>query len=111
MRLELKGLPVAVIATDAFKRSVAEQLEAVSFTQFEPVYVPHPIASLPVDRVQGKADGAIPEIAARLTGQKTSDRERALPAEDGLEPDGGPDCEACAVEFSDMMMAPRERGR
>ena len=68
MRLEERGLPVALVATDAFRRSVAEQLEAISFAAFEPVYVPHPVASLLPNEIHHKADAALPQVLARLTG-------------------------------------------
>ena len=73
MRLEEQGRPVALVATDAFRRSVAEQLEAIAFAAFEPVYVPHPVAGLPPDEIHHKADAALPQVLARLTGTEPTE--------------------------------------
>ncbi len=100
MRLELSGVPVVMLVTDAFTRSVAEQLEAISFTPFEPVYLPHPIAGLPVEQVHAKADQALAQIAARLTGETRSFTPSTASSSCELASDDGPDCEACAVEAS-----------
>src|SRR3712207_8715139 len=54
-------------STDAFRRSVAEQLEAVAFTDFEPIYLPHPIAALPPEAAHRKVDAALDEIVGQLT--------------------------------------------
>ena len=57
---------MVMLVTDAFVRSVDEQLAVISASAFEPVYIPHPIASLPPEEVWKKADAALPEVVARL---------------------------------------------
>lgn len=99
LQLERRGVPVVVVATDAFRRSVAEQLEAISFSAFEPVYIPHPLASLPPDQVHQKADRAVPEIVARLTGASRSGH---APPSVARAPVGADvDCDECAIDAAE----------
>ena len=115
VRLEERGIPVAMLVTDAFVDSVAEQLAAISCPTFEPVYVPHPVASLPRAEVHHKADQALGAIASRLARNHrataaAATEEATVIAPRGGEPedaaraaetcpvDAGPDCEVCAVE-------------
>ncbi len=106
MQLEARGIPVVMLATDAFRRAADEQLAAIAFTAFSPVYVPHPVASLPADEVHRKADAAVAEIVARLTG---SARSAAAPAPDTVrldvpavaESDGDAECDECAIDAAE----------
>ncbi len=45
-RLEAAGIPTAFLVTTAFVQSVAEQLPILGMSEYEPVWVPHPIAAL-----------------------------------------------------------------
>ena len=129
IRLEARGVPVAMIVTDAFVRSVAEQLEVVSAGTFVPVYVPHPLASLPADEVHARADAALADVVARLVAggeARAPVADRGAPAGPaagtaGIPPapleagdtsaapgngptcpvDAGPDCEECAVDAAE----------
>lgn len=69
-RFEALGLPVAVIATDAFVRPADEQLAALNFGAYRPhlVFIPHPLASLSRPEVDQKADAALADVLRSLTG-------------------------------------------
>ena len=89
VRLEERGVPVVMLVTDAFVRSVNEQLEVISASAFEPVYIPHPVASLPPEEVWKKADAALPDIVARLTGSDGSGSpSRSAPGTKSVVPPG-----------------------
>ena len=104
-----------MLVTDAFVDSVAEQLAVISCTTFNPVYVPHPVASLPPAEVHHKADRALGAIASRLArddrARSRTPGEAPVVAPPGPEPEddalaaatcpvdaGHPYCEVCAVE-------------
>lgn len=124
MRLEELGVATALLVSDAFRRSVAEQAPLLGLGAYEPVWVQHPVAGLRAAAVQGRADEVVAEVARVLLGLPAPPA-LAPPApappvgpagalspgsptpaeEDG--PDGrpaGPDCTdaACAIDLSEL---------
>ena len=106
MQLEARGIPVVMLATDAFRRSVVEQLTAIAFEAFEPVYVPHPVAGLPPDEVWQKADAAIGEVVARLTGIDRAAAPSSMPlfrldAPPVGHSEAGAECDECSIDAAE----------
>jgi len=113
MRLEELGVPTALLVTDAFRRSVAEQAPLLGLGGYDPVWVQHPVAGLRQAAAQARADAVAPAVACVLLGQAV---EPALPtvAErtggESLGANGsdgeslGPDCGdvACAVDLAEL---------
>ena len=109
MQLEARGIPVVMLATDAFRRSVDEQLAAIAFPTFQPIYVPHPVASLPPAAVWQKADAALGEVVARLTGSAPTERPPAVPrfrldAPPTPEPGAADECEECSIDAAERQL-------
>lgn len=121
MRLEDLGVPTALLVTDAFRRSVAEQAPLLGLGGYEPVWVQHPVAGLRRPAAQGRADAVAAEVARVLLGLA---EQPALPDGTGVlgptalglvavdTPTGeedddvvaGPDCTdaACAIDLSEL---------
>ncbi len=76
MRLEELGIPTALLVTDAFRRSVAEQAPLLGLGGYDPVWVQHPVAGLRQAAAQAKADAVAPAVACVLLGHGA---EPALP--------------------------------
>ncbi len=119
MRLEELGVPTALLVSDAFRRSVAEQAPLLGLGAYEPVWVQHPIAGLRRPAVQGRADDVVAEVARLLLGVSAAPAlppagepsaglallpaaADAVPSDDG--PPAGPDCSdaACAIDLSEL---------
>jgi hypothetical protein len=60
VRLEQAGLPTAVIVTTEFEHEARLQCEARGMADLQPVVVSHPISSLTVEQLDGRAAEAAP---------------------------------------------------
>ena len=61
VRLEQAGLPTAVIVTTEFEHEARLQREARGMGDLEPVVITHPISSLTVEQLEGRAAEAAPQ--------------------------------------------------
>lgn len=130
MRLEDAGVPTALLVTDAFRRSVAEQAPLLGLGSYRPVWVEHPVAGLRRPAAERRADAVAPAVAAVLLGLAVEPQLAAVPsaAEDDRGPvrppdsplraagdadadleqisntAAGPDCTdaACAIDLSEL---------
>ena len=55
------------IATDVFRSAARAQASALGRSDFDAIYVPHPIQDQLPEEIQGRAEAALEKIAARLT--------------------------------------------
>ena len=55
------------VATTEFRTAARVQSSALGRSDFEPVYVEHPIQDQTNEEIQARADGAVDELVARLT--------------------------------------------
>lgn len=68
LQLEAAGIPTVVLVSDAFRVS-ADAMAALQGTPgYTYVTTSHPVASLTREGVQGRAEQALPEVVALLTG-------------------------------------------
>jgi len=68
LQLEAAGIPTVVLVSDAFRVS-ADAMAALQGTPgYSYVTTPHPVASLTREGVHGRAEQALPELVALLTG-------------------------------------------
>jgi hypothetical protein len=68
VRLERRGIPTAVVATEPFLDEAIEQARVLGMPGYQPVLVPHPVQLLDDDELHALADMAFGGIDARLTG-------------------------------------------
>jgi hypothetical protein len=61
VRLEQAGVPTAVIVTTEFEREARLQRDAQGMADLEPVVITHPISSLTLDQLQGRAAEVAPQ--------------------------------------------------
>jgi hypothetical protein len=66
--LENSGLPTVAVATHEFRLAAQAQAGYLGRPDLSAVYVPHPIQDQTKQEVQARADQAISEIVALLTG-------------------------------------------
>lgn len=64
----MKGIPTVTICTDAFISLARAIASSKGMASLRMVVIPHPIAGIPADQVQAKADKAFDEIVQRLVG-------------------------------------------
>ena len=69
VRIENAGIPSVAVATDVFRTAARAQASALGRADFEAVYVAHPIQDQLPTEIEGRADRAIGEIAAKLLGR------------------------------------------
>ena len=67
IKFERAGIPTVSITSDSFAMSGQAMADVQGFPGFEFVMVQHPVASLDVEHIRGRADQAIPE-ALRILG-------------------------------------------
>jgi len=67
-RLEALGVPAVPVATHEFTTAARAQAGALGRADFDAVYVPHPIQDQTKEEIEAKAEAALEEIVARLTG-------------------------------------------
>jgi len=68
LKLEADGIPSLPVATTVFMMAARAQAAALGRPDFDAVYVPHPIQDQTKAEIEAKADEAIKELVARLTG-------------------------------------------
>ena len=72
MELEKRGIPTAIICSDAFVSLARSLSRAKGIQAPRLVVIPHPLAGITPAEVQEKADNAMDAIVARLADSKTS---------------------------------------
>jgi hypothetical protein len=65
-RLENLGIPSVAIATDEFMTAARAQASALGRTDYEAVFVPHPIQDQTREEIETRAETALAEITSRL---------------------------------------------
>jgi hypothetical protein len=68
MKLESLGIPAVAVATDEFRTAARAQASAPGRRDFDAIYVAHPIQDQTLQEIEDRAERALDEIAARLTG-------------------------------------------
>ena len=68
--LEEKGVPTAVIVTDAFLNEARVQRKALGMDELEPVVIKHPLSTLPDEEIEGRAREIIPQMKQVLLGSR-----------------------------------------
>jgi len=58
------------VATHEFTTAARAQAGALGRADFDAVYVPHPIQDQTKEEIEAKAEAALEEIVARLTGSR-----------------------------------------
>jgi len=66
--LESLGVPTAVIVTTEFLHEARVQREALGMTGLVPVVIQHPLSSLSVEEIRGRAAQALEQIVGVLRG-------------------------------------------
>ncbi|HEX8183500.1 MAG TPA: hypothetical protein VF747_02075 [Blastocatellia bacterium] len=67
-KLESLGIPAVPIATDEFMTAARAQASALGRPDFDAVYVAHPIQDQTRQEIEARAERALDEIVARITG-------------------------------------------
>jgi hypothetical protein len=63
VRLEQAGLPTAVIVTTEFEHEARLQCEARGMADLQPVVISHPVSSLTLEQLDGRATEAAPQAS------------------------------------------------
>jgi alkanesulfonate monooxygenase SsuD/methylene tetrahydromethanopterin reductase-like flavin-dependent oxidoreductase (luciferase family) len=66
-RLENLGIPSVPVATTEFMTAARAQASALGRSDFDAVYVAHPIQDQTKAEIEARADAVIAELVARLT--------------------------------------------
>jgi len=66
--LEERGVPTAVIVTDAFLHEADVQRTALGAEHLEPVVIAHPLSTLTDEEIAGRGHGAAVRARRILTG-------------------------------------------
>ena len=67
--LEARGIPVAAVITEPFARVFAQTAGLLGAEDLRAVAIPHPLAALEEKEIRTRAEQAVEQIAARLTGE------------------------------------------
>ena len=67
IRLETLGIPTVAVATDEFRTAARAQAASLGRSDYEAVYVPHPIQDQTPEEIAARADMVFHDIVARLT--------------------------------------------
>jgi alkanesulfonate monooxygenase SsuD/methylene tetrahydromethanopterin reductase-like flavin-dependent oxidoreductase (luciferase family) len=67
-KLENLGIPAVPVATTEFMTAARAQASALGRSDFDAVYVAHPIQDQTKHEIEAKAEAVLEEIATRLTG-------------------------------------------
>ena len=65
-KLESLGVPAVAVATHEFMTAARAQASALGRSDFDAVYVAHPIQDQTKEEIQAKAEAVLEEIARRL---------------------------------------------
>jgi alkanesulfonate monooxygenase SsuD/methylene tetrahydromethanopterin reductase-like flavin-dependent oxidoreductase (luciferase family) len=66
IKLESLGIPSVPVATTEFVTAARAQASALGRSDFDAVYVAHPIQDQTKEEIQAKAEAVVEEIARRL---------------------------------------------
>jgi alkanesulfonate monooxygenase SsuD/methylene tetrahydromethanopterin reductase-like flavin-dependent oxidoreductase (luciferase family) len=66
-KLESLGVPAVPVATDVFMTAARAQASALGRSDFEAVYVAHPIQDQTKEEIEQKAESILNELVLRLT--------------------------------------------
>lgn len=67
-KLENLGIPSVPVATTEFMTAARAQASALGRSDFDAVYVAHPIQDQTKTEIEARADAVLAEIVTRLTG-------------------------------------------
>ncbi len=73
--LEEKGVPTAVVVTDAFLNEARVQRKALGMDELEPVVIKHPLSTLLDEEIEDRAREIIPQMKQVLLGSRTEKTE------------------------------------
>jgi hypothetical protein len=65
-KLESLGIPAVPVATTEFKTAARAQASALGRSDFDAVYVTHPIQDQSLEQIAARAEAVLEEIASRL---------------------------------------------
>jgi alkanesulfonate monooxygenase SsuD/methylene tetrahydromethanopterin reductase-like flavin-dependent oxidoreductase (luciferase family) len=68
VKLESLGIPTVPVATREFMTAARAQASALGRSDFDALYVAHPIQDQTREEIEARAEAALAEIVARLTG-------------------------------------------
>ena len=68
--LEEKGVPTAVVVTDAFLNEAWVQRKALGMDELEPVVIKHPLSTLLDEEIEDRAREIIPQMKQVLLGSR-----------------------------------------
>jgi hypothetical protein len=74
LAFEERGIPTVLLCTEPFMNSASDHAAAFGSPDYQAVRVGHPLASLTPEQAKLRADEALTDVIAVLTGQ----RERAV---------------------------------
>jgi len=69
--LEEKGVPTAVVVTDAFLREAHVQRTALGMEELEPVVIKHPLSTLKEEEIEDRAREILPQMKNILLGYRS----------------------------------------
>ena len=69
VKLEENGIPTANVATTEFIAAARAQCSALGMSQYEPIFVPHPIQPKTPEEVRALADQVVEQVVAKLLKQ------------------------------------------
>lgn len=67
IRLETLGIPTVAVATHEFRTAARAQAASLGRSDYDAVYVAHPIQDQTPEEIAARADAAFHDIIARLT--------------------------------------------
>jgi hypothetical protein len=68
VKLEALAIPAVAVATSEFRTAARAQASALGRRDFDAIYVAHPIQDQTLQEIEDRAEHALDEIVARLTG-------------------------------------------
>ena len=68
--LEEKGIPTAVVVTEAFLHEAKVQRRALGMDALEPVVIKHPLSTLLDEEIEDRAREIIPQMKAVFLGNR-----------------------------------------
>lgn len=66
IRFEKNGIPTVNIGTDAFTDESEEQSRLLGMPDYDPVWLPHPVAILTTEDIYSLARGTADQIVSKL---------------------------------------------
>jgi hypothetical protein len=72
LTLEERGIPTVLLCTAPFMNAACDHAAAFGAPDYQAVQIRHPLASLTPEQARGRADEALGDVLAILTGQITT---------------------------------------